>query len=109
MTPAEHYAEAERYLGLAQPLDQESEEQDAALSFAMVHATLATIDPDVLWPLARKLSELQPTISGSLVLAKDDQWFWQAGGSQGYADTVDEAASQALEANPGVGIRWNEL
>lgn len=50
MTPAEHYAEAERLM-------REANYRDGAdlarfkLAEAQVHATLATIHPDVLWPL----------------------------------------------------------
>lgn len=65
MTPADHYAEADRLLAEAhhavrRSLDQREESIDAALyadeaerltRFAQVHATLATVDPNRVWPL----------------------------------------------------------
>lgn len=49
MTPAEHYAEAERLIGYAANLPAGADHGEV-LAAAQVHATLATIDPDVLWP-----------------------------------------------------------
>jgi hypothetical protein len=66
VTPAEHYTEAERWLRTADNLVLNTEAGpkseaanasfDAFVSRAQVHATLATVDPDALWPL-REASE----------------------------------------------------
>jgi len=69
LTPAEHYAEAERLLAVAvlvmstpnqrllddhavetTPTFQRMEARDRCVREAQVHATLATVNPDVLWP-----------------------------------------------------------
>lgn len=54
MTPAEHYAEAESFLDLAEGLSGESKSRSEGRSYelavlrAQVHATLATVDPEQL-------------------------------------------------------------
>lgn len=67
MTPAEHYAEADRLLAEAhhavrRSLDPREGTTNAALyadeaerltRFAQVHATLATVDPNRVWPLCQ--------------------------------------------------------
>lgn len=49
MTPADHYAEAERILLTLD--DHLIEVQAQIVAEAQVHATLATVDPNRVWPL----------------------------------------------------------
>lgn len=49
MSPADHYAEAERLIGMyTDALPQSAEDGGHVLWLAQLHATLATVEPDVL-------------------------------------------------------------
>lgn len=50
MTPAEHYAEAERWIEKAGHATVQ-QEQTYAIARAQVHATLATVNPNLLHPV----------------------------------------------------------
>lgn len=78
MTPAEHYAEAERLLAEADKLpDQNSPAAARAYELltatAQVHATLATINPDVLWPMRTSDGmEIRPTPDPACICPRHD-------------------------------------
>lgn len=61
MTPAEHYAEAEIWIDKLDNLDASDPASLGAyrtfLQRAQVHATLATVNPNVLWPLREAMSD----------------------------------------------------
>lgn len=60
MTPADHYAEADRLLADAKVRLADGLGANSLLAVAQVHATLATVDPNRVWPRQWIVSKTDP-------------------------------------------------
>jgi hypothetical protein len=83
MTPAEHYELAEHWIasGARAAEEELDDEVVRCLMAAQVHATLATVDPDALWPEREVVAG--PTYQVRVAYAPDGSPAWFVTGLDG--------------------------